>query len=244
VLKFSPQNAKIRKLAEFKSLAKYLTDKRKIYSFDLASGHSCPFADKCLSKVVDGKVVDGPNTEFRCYSASQEALFPKTFAMRKYNFDSLKHLSQNEMVDLITKSLPKNAGIVRIHSAGDMFNRSYFQAWMEVAKQNPTILFYTYTKSLPYWIDNLENMPYNLVINASYGGRLDALIEPNKLKSAEVVYSIEEAKAKKLQIDSTDELAANPRRKKNFALLIHGVQPAGSAAAKAQYKLRDKGYSK
>ena len=70
MLKFSNANAKIEALANDPELAQYLTDKRKVYSFDLLSGYSCPFAESCLSKAVvqsDGKrkIQDGKNTEFR-----------------------------------------------------------------------------------------------------------------------------------------------------------------------------------
>ena len=76
---YSRANAKTHAMSEGPELAAYLEGGRKIYSLDLLSGHSCPFANECLSKAVTvdysgkRKVVDGPNTKFRCFSASQEA---------------------------------------------------------------------------------------------------------------------------------------------------------------------------
>ncbi len=66
-LKWSKANAKTERLNESCwQIAKYLDDGRKVYSLDLLSGHSCPFAEKCLSKAVetDGKraIKDGPKT--------------------------------------------------------------------------------------------------------------------------------------------------------------------------------------
>ena len=58
MLKFSKANAKTQALKNDSELADYLTDNRKIYSLDLLSGYSCPYAEKCLSKAVvqpDGK---------------------------------------------------------------------------------------------------------------------------------------------------------------------------------------------
>ena len=52
MLKFSNANAKIEALKNDAELAEYLTDKRKVYSLDLLSGYSCPFAEACLSKAV------------------------------------------------------------------------------------------------------------------------------------------------------------------------------------------------
>ena len=70
-------------------------------------------------------------------------------------------------------SLPKNAGIVRIHVAGDFFSADYMQAWYNVAMSNPTVLFYAYTKSLTYWNNVVNEMPIlnNFVLTASYGGQ-------------------------------------------------------------------------
>ena len=79
MLKFSVANAKIEALKQVDELQPYLTDKRKVYSFDLLSGYSCPYAKACLSKAVvqsDGrrKIKDGVDNEFRCFSASQKCV--------------------------------------------------------------------------------------------------------------------------------------------------------------------------
>jgi len=75
MLSFSEANAKIEALKEVEELKPYLEGKRKVYSFDLLSGYSCPFAEKCLSKAVlingKRKIKDGPKTKLRCLSASQ-----------------------------------------------------------------------------------------------------------------------------------------------------------------------------
>lgn len=78
MLKFSPANTKIKELCKVSDIARYLNGKR-VYSLDLLSGWTCPFAKECKSKVhvVDNKKVikDGPHTKFRCFSASQEVVF-------------------------------------------------------------------------------------------------------------------------------------------------------------------------
>ena len=243
MLSFSDANAKIEALKQVEELQPYLEDKRKVYSFDLLSGFSCPFAEKCLSKAVliDGKrkIKDGPKTEFRCFSASQEVQYNGVYNKRKKNYDNLKLLNDGaniaeRMAEEIDYALPQNAGIVRIHVAGDFFNAEYFRAWMIVARMNPTVLFYAYTKSLQYWVDNLDFMPYNMVMTASRGGRLDYLIEQFNLRETVVVFSESEAEEKNLVIDHDDSHAARPSLKDDdFALLIHGTQPKGSEAANA-----------
>ena len=248
MLKFSKANAKTQALKNDSELADYLTDNRKIYSLDLLSGYSCPYAEKCLSKAVvqpDGKrkIKDGKKTEFRCFSASQEVQYTNVYNSRKHNFDMLRKLSCGEMVDMINQSLPTNAGIVRIHVAGDFFSQQYMEAWYTVALLNPKILFYAYTKSLRFWLA-INEFPilHNFVLTASYGGRDDHMIDEFNLRSAKVVFSEAEAEELGLAIDHDDSHAAKPSLRDNsFALLIHGTQPAGSEASTALKKLKGKG---
>ena len=236
---FSKANVKLESLYDVPELEQWLTNRRKVYSFDLLSGWSCPQASDCLSKVVQigesRKIKDGKDCKFRCFSASQEATFPSAYNKRKANFDGLKGCKTvGEMTKLINDALPKNAGVVRIHVAGDFFNEKYFLAWCLVAQLNPNTLFYAYTKSLNYWQDNLTQIPENFVLTASRGGRLDHMIDQHNLRESKVVFSEAEADALGYEIDHTDEHAAIPEiRNESFALLIHGIQPKGSEASAA-----------
>jgi len=240
---FSPANAKLIHLADCPEIQEFLKDRRKIYSFDLLSGHSCPFAEACLAKVknINGrrKFIDGPLTQFRCFSASQEAIHTNVYNKRLNNLNLLKNKTTNEMVAIITHAMPNNLGIGRIHVAGDFFNKRYFKAWIKIALMFPDRLFYAYTKALPYWIEHIEAIPENLILTASYGGKYDKLITELDLRSAIVVYSYDEAKQLGLEVDHNDSHAANPLTKdKNFALIIHGIQPKGSKAADAVNQLK------
>jgi|TARA_B100000085_G_scaffold222099_1_gene207127 hypothetical protein len=243
-MKFSKANAKIEALANHPTLSKYLEGKRKVYSFDLLSGYSCPFAEKCLSKAVltDGKrkIKDGPKNQFRCFSASQEVQYTNVYNSRKANFDALRNMeTSDQMRDAIQAVMPKNVGIVRIHVAGDFFNAKYFNAWLKIADQNPDVLFYAYTKSLKFWLHTTHEIPYNMVLTASRGGRDDNLISEYNLRESVVVYSEAEAAKLGLEIDHDDSHAADPtNRHRDFALLIHGTQPKGSEAAEALKQLK------
>ena len=246
-MKFATANTKLKKLYKLANtvLAQWLNRKigrtmAKIYSFDILSGVDCPFAFNCKSRAEvqdDGsrRIKDGPDTKFRCFSASQEVLFTNVYNSRKRNHDAIHELETSDaMADALCDALPKNAGVIRIHVAGDMFSNNYFLAWIKVAERNPNVLFYAYTKSLIYWIRNRERVPYNLVLTASYGGRNDHLIAEHGLRSAKVVFSRQEAADLGLEIDNDDSHACDPSKaNQDFALLIHGVQPKGSEAAKA-----------
>jgi len=208
------------------------------HTFSLPSGFSCPGADECLSKAnrETGRITDSPDMKYRCFSASSESAFPATRNQRWHNFDQLRHLDMLGMIDLIETSLPCAVGTIRIHVAGDFFNQTYFDAWVTVARRNPRINFYAYTKSLNYWVDSPQHIPDNLNLTASVGGKHNHLIEKHSLKSATVVFHPHDAEKLGLEIDHDDSLAAMGTSP--FALLLHGTQPAKSIAQNALRTMR------
>ena len=232
LLKFGEPNAKLKKMA--KSL------KLKLKTFTLPAGYTCPGALDCLSfaNKETGKITDGKETLFRCFMASAEARSP---SLRKMVWNNLRLIEKalrsgvDTVADLICESMPK-CDIVRVHVGGDYFTREYLKAWIEVAKRNPNVVFYSYSKSLKFVTE--EKFPNNLVLTASRGGKWDWLINEHGLKNAEVVYSEEESEAKGLEIDHDDTHAAFG--KGNFALLIHGTQPKGSMASEALQTIKKK----
>ena len=232
-LKFSKANIKLRKLQKILN--------KKVYSFSTLSGIACPFAKECLSwaeETKDGlRIKDGPHTKFRCYSASSEAQYLSTYKARKHNLDLLRKNwgKVSDLVNLIQRSLPKDAQIIRVGVAGDFSNQNVFDAWNEVAKLNPSVVFYTYTKSLSFWIKRIGKIAPNFKLTASYGGKLDHLIEKHNLKAAKVVFSYKEAKDLKLEVDHDDTHAL---KDKSFSLMIHGTQPPNSLASKALQLLK------
>jgi len=237
MLKFSRGNAKLDKLEK--------KIKGQVWTFSLLSGHSCPYAKECRSQAVlgaNGKlhVKDGPHTLFRCFSASQEAFFKNVYKNRKDNFDIVKYFlgeidGVNKLATAIVGNIPKKCKAIRIHVGGDFFVQLYFDAWLAAAKLRPDIVFYAYTKSLPFWVKRIGEIPANFVLTASYGGYKDELIAEHNLRYSKVVYSNYEAKKLKLPIDHDDSHAYKPGG--NFALLVHGIQPKGSEARKAMDRM-------
>ena len=244
------------------NLLKFSNGNRKLGSYittiSLPAGHSCPFPKSCLAKTIKNPrinhgikdhrkyiIQDGPDAQFRCFAAIDEAVRPNVRLSRWHNFNLLRSLKSVEaMVNLIQSSLPK-ALYVRVHVSGDYFNQNYFDAWLQVAKNNPSILFYGYTKALPLWVSRLKQIPQNFLLTASKGGTHDHLIEKYKLRYAVVVKTPEEAKAMGLKIDHDDSLAYG--KGGSYALLLHGQQPANSVWSRAWQALKKVGmggYSK
>ena len=99
--------------------------------------------------------------------------------------------------------------------SGDFYSQKYFDMWLKICKDNPTVEFWAYTKSLNYWVNRLNEIPYNLILTASMGGKHDRLIELHGLKNVEIIKKKEQAKGR--PIDTCDDQARKP--KVNFCLL-------------------------
>lgn len=180
----------------------------EVYEYNLPTGTTCPFAMEC--KVVVDKVTgkfDVTKGQYRCYASSAER-FPAVRNHRHNNFDFVR----NGGVPVI----PKDCKAIRIHSSGDFFNQSYFDVWLKLAKENPSVEFWAYTKSLNYWINRLNDIPSNLILTASYGGKTDNLIEKFNLKNVKVYAELKEVPSNR-PIDTNDNYARIPNV--NFALL-------------------------
>jgi len=239
LLKFTFENAKLK----------------GIWHYSLPSGHTCPGAKSCLTfahretgKVTDKQTaVDGQT--FRCYAAMDEARRPNVRKTRWDNFDLLKAAKTTKaMAALIIRSIQasglRRGGTLRVHIGGDYFSQAYFNAWMMAAAFFPQITFYSYTKSIKFLVEYasaLDGLPDNFVFTCSRGGKYDNLIPKSNTKSAKVFFSTEEAEALGLDIDHTDDLAISGSD--DFALVIHGSQPAGSEASKALMANKKKGFT-
>jgi hypothetical protein len=213
-----------------------------VFTFSLPAGYTCPGAKHCLAFAnrQTGQLTDGPEQEFRCFSASSEVRFPHTRAARWHNYDLLRAASSTAaMSRLIERSLVGGAELVRIHVSGDFFSSEYLLAWCRVADARPLTRFYAYTKSVHLWRRHIDEVPHNLVLTASLGGKFDDDVAD--LKTAQVVFSEEEAGVLGLAVDHDDSHAYGGVE--NFALLLHGVQRAGSQAAVALRRLHVGGFT-
>ena len=233
VLKFSEGNSKLD----------------GIFTFSIPAGHSCPYAKACLSKTVLSDknpcgfgIQDGKDTKWRCFTATDESKYPATRNQRWFNFLTLlEQKNITGLVKLLERSIPvsKWGAPIRIHVSGDFFNQLYFDAWLMIADMHPNQIFYAYTKALPEWVNRLNVIPKNFILTASYGGTHDHLIARHDLRFAVVVFSVAEASKLGLEIDHDDSHAYT--NSGNFALLLHGTQPAGTPAAVAWSTLKKAG---
>ncbi len=207
--------------------------------FNLPAGKTCPGALFCKSFAVvneNGKrtIQDGEHTIFRCFAASSEVQYDAVFYNRAENLQLIAHsLMQGVAVDVINSSLQhhrtQKITKIRIHESGDFFSQEYLNAWIEVAKLNPDLKFYCYSKSLLFFMET--ELPENFYLTASYGGKFDYLIDEGFFtRYAKVFMTAEDAKSAGFKIDVRDQSCFEDGP---FALLVHGTQPKGSEWGKA-----------
>jgi len=209
---------------------------KSITIFSIPAGFTCPGAKQCLTKADPdtGRAMLGAHAEFKCFAATAEAR-PGVRKSRWSNFELLTSAKTTlGMARLIQKSILKGTQKLRIHESGDFFSQRYFDAWLVVARRNPDITFYAYTKSLKFWVNRMIYIPSNLRLTASRGGTHDHLIDDLQLRSSEVVFHPDDAKG--MEIDHDDSHAYGDS-KKSFALLLHGQQPKDTPAAAAIKRL-------
>jgi len=235
MLKLSYGNSKIKLLAGYLGYAQ-----KQVASFDLPAGYTCPASFLCqsFSNRETGHVTDGKNMKFRCYAVSSESAFPATRRLRWHNFDILKSMSTNAMVEIIESSIPNQIKVLRIHSSGDYFTRNYFNAWVQVAQNHPEIIFFGYSKILEYTHYNTDNFK----IVYSIGGKYDNQVTNES--TIRVVDTVEQGHSLGLPVacdnhpaDDYDYIMGGV----SFAIALHGTQPAGSPANKKMGHYRQSG---
>ena len=114
-------------------------------------------------------MIPGPDEQGckkHCYAKRHIEIYPSAKASYLRNFE----ISQGPdfealMIAEIQANKPlKKIGILRIHVAGDFYCQDYIDKWIRIAKANPTISFYAYTKA--YNLD-FSARPDNFVMKLS-----------------------------------------------------------------------------
>ena len=215
-------------------------------TFSKSSGLTCPAANKCRAIAVmndNGKrsVKRFKGTEFTCYSASLEALYPSLYNLTRHNTSLLNEYIKNDdfkgLVECFNASLnkkrSKNINLVRWNQSGDIYTRFELEALKKLASMNKDLIFYFYTKNLILFPSN-RSIESNMRVVASYGGKYDYLIDRGYFKRfSKVVFSTNEAKILNLPIDTDDSHAYEDKGANGFALLLQGQQEKNSNASVA-----------
>lgn len=112
-------------------------------------------------KITCGRVCVG------CYALKEEARWPSVITARTTRLEASK---QPSFVDDIQQELNKKRKLpryFRIHSSGDFYSQAYIDKWEQITKNNPSVIFYAYTKQKrKFNFDGLAALPNFVLIDS------------------------------------------------------------------------------
>jgi hypothetical protein len=151
-----------------------------------------------------------------CYAKQGAYLWASTVAARKRSLDQT--LTDTFAADAIADlQAMRGVGVVRIHDSGDFYSQKYLDAWCDIARALPSIIFYAYTKSLHL---NFNGAPTNLRITQSLGGKFDNLVQLGKPHSR--IFSTDEARVAAGYVDGNESDAPAIKGLVQIGLVYHG----------------------
>ena len=120
------QNSKLKKTSKVLGL--------KVFNFGIPAYKSitgkltCPMADECIKF---------------CYARKSAY----TWSNVKPAFERRYELTKTSdfIVEMNAEIQKRKPQYVRVHDSGDYYSREYLQKWIEIAKANPDVRFYSYT---------------------------------------------------------------------------------------------------
>ena len=127
-----------------------------------------------------------------CYARSGTYNFSNVKKAHTRNLESIVDDPQgwkNQLTNELKAKRYQGGKSVRIHDSGDFFTEQYFLLWLDIAKENPHVFFYAYTKEVA--MVKKHQLPDNFVIIFSMGGTQDHLVDKEKDRHADVFPSIE-----------------------------------------------------
>lgn len=197
------QNSKLKKTSKLNN--------KRVFNFGIIANKSlegkstCPFAKGCLG------------ADYKCYAQKGAYAWPKV--KQAYNNRYLL-TKQDNFVDLMNESIQKKkVDILRLHDSGDFYSINYLNKWVEIANANKEVIFYAYTKSIPFFKKNLD-IPTNLKIIFSEGSKKDNLINTSKDRHSRIFKDIKSLLSAGYINASDNDLNAITDNKK-VGLLLH-----------------------
>ena len=195
------QNAKMKKTS--------IKNNTKIYNFSIPAYKTktgkvvCPFAGGCQK-----------------YCYAQKGNYTRFPIVQELMEQKYKITKQENFIPLMNKEIrKKKAKYIRIHDSGDFYSIEYLNKWIQIANTNKEVIFYAYTKSIPFFKGAKQGkpivkVPKNLKIIFSEGSKRDILINNNTDRHARIFKSKELLAAAGYVDASDNDLKAITENKK------------------------------
>lgn len=159
---------------------------------------------------------------------ARQAHYTRTIVKRprEHNLTFLRSHSMHEFIATAVEDIghfhPSWAH-VRIHDSGDFFSTQYFMAWIEIARQSKTLLFYAYSKEIAMLHEYRYMFPENFRVIQSYGGKQDDLIDRKYAHS--IIFPTHKERKAAGYIDASHSDKPAFQGKVKIGLVYHGSIP-------------------
>ena len=162
------QNSKLKKTSKVLGL--------RVFNFGIPAYKSssgkltCPMADGCIKF---------------CYAKKGAYIWSNV----KPAFEKRYELSKtDDFVDAMNNEIrKKKPDYVRVHDSGDYYSTAYLKKWIKIAKDNPSVRFYSYTNMVDMMLK--ASLPDNYDIIFSDSGKQKHLIDERQHRHTKIFSS-------------------------------------------------------
>ena len=184
--------------------------KSGIVSFNLIPIVHCPLAGACKAF---------------CYATVGQQAFASGVKRRAAAFKATLAPDFVQQMHTEIARWKRKIKAIRVHDSGDFYSMEYLQNWLEIARLNPDVKFYAYSKSLPFIHRAYEQglVPANFRLIQSVGGLADSRIRTD-LPHARIFGTLEELQeAGYADASETDDVSAFSDTR-YVGLVVHGAR--------------------
>lgn len=109
-----------------------------------------------------------------CYAAREQARFPSVLNARENRLTASKSPDFSDNIISELSRLRNKPKYFRVHASGEFYSQSYISSWTKIAKANPSITFYAYTKRLnDFDFSDLSSLDNFVLINSLHFNKLN-----------------------------------------------------------------------
>jgi hypothetical protein len=184
--------------------------KSGIVSFNLIPIVHCPLAGACKAF---------------CYATVGQQAFASGVKRRAAAFKATLAPDFVQQMHAEVGRWKRKIKAVRVHDSGDFYSMEYLLDWLEIARINPDVKFYAYSKSLPFIHRAYDQglVPPNFRLIQSVGGLADSRIR-HDLPHARIFGTLDELQsAGYADASETDDVSAFSDTR-FVGLVVHGAR--------------------
>lgn len=109
-----------------------------------------------------------------CYAMREQTRFPSSMISRMYRYEQAQKPDFASKLHEELNSRRSRPKFFRVHASGEFFSQKYVNDWVDIARKNPDITFYAYTKRMKHFdFKELSSLDNFVLINSLQYKRLN-----------------------------------------------------------------------